>query len=133
MKNNYRHLNDQDRIFLRIVSPISAKDSKSIWRRFKGRRIVSNAISMQASRLISNCVIAYNAMLLNELYLKLCTTIGEEQAKAILRKISPVAWLHIIFTGRYHFKDYDSKMNFEKLIVLLEKKTAKNRMISIKN
>lgn len=92
---------------------------------FKGKRIVSNAISMQASRLVSNCVIAYNAMLLNQLYLKLCATIGEVQAKTILSKISPVVWSHVIFTGRYHFKDYDNKANFEKFIVLLEKKLRK--------
>jgi adenine-specific DNA methylase len=94
---------------------------------FKGKRIVSNAVSMQASRLVSNCVIAYNAMLLNQLYLKLCASIGEEQAQITLSKISPVAWAHIIFTGRYHFKDYDNKMNFEKLLTLLEKKLKKLR------
>jgi TnpA family transposase len=92
---------------------------------FKGRKIVSNAISIQASRLVSNCVIAYNAMLLNKLYLRLCATMGEEKAKAILQKISPVAWQHIIFTGRYHFKDQDSTIDFDKLISLLEKKLRK--------
>jgi len=94
---------------------------------FKGRRIVSNAISLQASRLVSNCVIAYNAMLLNELYLRLCSTVGEEKAKAIVRHISPVAWQHIIFTGRYHFKDQVGQIDFEKMIALLEEKLRKIR------
>jgi len=58
---------------------------------FKGRKIISNATSIQASRLVSNCVIAYNAMILDKLYKRLCATVGEEKAKTILSKISPVA------------------------------------------
>src|SRR3990167_1187165 len=68
---------------------------------FKGRKIISNATSVQASRLVSNCVIAYNAMILDKLYQRLCVTLGEQKAKAILSKISPVAGQHIIFSGRY--------------------------------
>ena len=92
---------------------------------FKGRTIISNATSIQASRLVSNCVIAYNAMILDKLYHRLCATVGEKKAKAILSKISPVAWQHIIFTGRYHFKDQEGQIDFDKLIKLLEKKLGK--------
>jgi len=93
---------------------------------FKGRKIISNATSIQASRLVSNCVIAYNAMILDKLYQRLCTTVGEEKAKAILSKISPVAWQHIIFTGRYHFRDQEGTIDFDKLIALLEQKLRKS-------
>ena len=93
---------------------------------FKGRKIISNATSIQASRLVSNCVIAYNAMILDKLYHRLCATLGEKKAKAILSKISPVAWQHIIFTGRYHFKDQEGQIDFDKLIALLEKKLRKS-------
>ncbi|PIR10252.1 MAG: transposase, partial [Gammaproteobacteria bacterium CG11_big_fil_rev_8_21_14_0_20_46_22] len=92
---------------------------------FKGRKIISNATSVQASRLVSNCVIAYNAMILDKLYQRLCATFGEKEAKTILSKISPVAWQHIIFTGRYHFKDRRKGVDFNKLIKLLEKKLRK--------
>lgn len=93
---------------------------------FKGRTIISNATSIQASRLVSNCVIAYNAMILDKLYHRLCATFGEKKARAILSKISPVAWQHIIFTGRYHFKDQEGQIDFDKLIELLEKKIRKS-------
>lgn len=93
---------------------------------FKGRTIISNATSIHASRLVSNCVIAYNAMILDKLYHRLCATLGEKKAKAILSKISPVAWQHIIFTGRYHFKDQEGQIDFDKLIALLEKKLRKS-------
>ena len=92
---------------------------------FKGRKIISNATSVQASRLVSNCVIAYNAMILDKVYQRLCATLGAKKAKAILSKMSPVAWQHIIFTGRYHFKDRKNEVDFDKLIKLLEKKLRK--------
>lgn len=93
---------------------------------FKGRKIISNATSIQASRLVSNCVIAYNAMILDKVYQRLCVTVGKKKAKEIMSKISPVAWQHIIFTGRYHFKDQEGKIDFDMLITLLEKKLCKS-------
>lgn len=93
---------------------------------FKGRKIISNATSIQASRLVSNCVIAYNTMILDKLYQRLCATVGKEKARAILSKISPVAWQHIIFTGRYHFRDQEGTIDFDKLIAILEQKLSKS-------
>lgn len=93
---------------------------------FKGRKIVSNAVSSQASRLVANCIIAYNAMLLDQLYQRLCEKVGEEKAKTIMCKISPVAWEHIIFTGRYLFKDKGGQLDLDKFIELLEEKLKKS-------
>ncbi len=94
---------------------------------FKGRRIVSNAISNQASRLVANCIIAYNAMLLDQLYQRLCITMGDEKAKVLMSKISPVAWQHLIFTGRYHFKDQEGKIDLSRFIAFLEQKLCNSR------
>jgi hypothetical protein len=41
-------------------------------------------------------------------------------------KISPVAWQHIIFTGRYHFKDKRDLLDLDKPIELLEEKLKKS-------
>ncbi len=65
-------------------------------------------------------------MILDKLYHRSCAAVGETKAKAILSKISPVAWQHIIFTGRYHFKDQEGQIDFDKLIALLEKKLRKS-------
>ncbi|MCP3679367.1 MAG: transposase, partial [Gammaproteobacteria bacterium] len=67
---------------------------------FKGRRKVDNAVSNHASRLVANLIIAYNAKLLNSVYLRLAKSLGEEVAKRSVARISPVAWEHIIVTGR---------------------------------
>lgn len=37
-------------------------------------------------------------------------------------RISPIAWNHIIFTGRYNFKNNNTKVDLEKMIVSLEEK-----------
>lgn len=73
-----------------------------------GKSLVENTICMEASRLIANCSIAYNAMLLSNVYLSLVERFGEEKAREIMNRISPVAWQHINFTGKYKFmaKDY---------------------------
>ena len=96
---------------------------------FKGKRIVDNAISNQASRFVANCIIAYNATLLNELYQRLVARIGEEKAKAMICKISPVAWQHIIFTGRYNFKNRLGELDLEQIIEMLEQR-LRNTILS---
>ena len=77
---------------------------------------------MHASRLVANCIIAYNAMLLNAVYLRLVQKFGEEKAKKIIGKISPVAWQHLIFTGRYRFTDAKNNIDLEQFVEMLEKR-----------
>lgn len=87
---------------------------------FKGKRIVDNLISSHATRLLANCVIAYNARLLNSLYKKM---IAEGAPKSVIDefiRISPIAWTHIIFTGRYSFKKSASKIDFKRIVNTLE-------------
>lgn len=91
---------------------------------FKGRRIVDNAVSSQASRLVTNLVIAYNTMLLEEVYQRLIKRVGEKKANEIMARISPVAWQHILFTGRYDLVNQRGIINIEKLVNFLEKKVG---------
>ena len=37
-------------------------------------------------------------------------------------RISPIAWGHLTFTGRYNFKNIINKINLEKMIDSLEEK-----------
>lgn len=89
---------------------------------FGGRKIVDNAICTQASRFVANCIVAYNTMLLNAVYLRLVKKIGEEKAKKIMSKISPVAWRHFIFTGKYHFTDTQFEIALDEFVDMLEHK-----------
>ena len=54
----------------------------------------------ESGRLIANCIIFYNAMILSNVLLYQVEK-GDAAAAAALEKVSPVAWQHINFYGRY--------------------------------
>ncbi len=57
----------------------------------------------ECSRLLTNCIIYYNASILSNL-LEYLESLGDhEQHRAQLLQVSPVAWQHINFHGRYEF------------------------------
>ncbi|MDQ5884450.1 MAG: hypothetical protein QG556_790, partial [Pseudomonadota bacterium] len=71
---------------------------------FKGKKVVDNRISAHAVRLIANCIIGYNSIILNNIYEKM---IEDGVSQAVLdefARISPIAWAHIVFAGQYSFK-----------------------------
>jgi hypothetical protein len=63
--------------------------------------------------------------MLDILYQKM---IAEGAAQSIIDefvRISPIAWSHITFTGRYSFKNGTGKIDLEKMIDSLEEKLRK--------
>lgn len=56
----------------------------------------------ECGRLIANCIIFYNAMILSNVLLHQVKK-GDAVAVAMLEQVSPVAWQHINFYGRYEF------------------------------
>ena len=56
----------------------------------------------ECSRLITNCIIAYNATILSNLLLHHQRT-GNSHQSELLRRVSPVGWQHINLHGRYEF------------------------------
>ena len=56
----------------------------------------------ECSRLITNCIIYYNASLLSNL-LTYKESQGDIQDVVLLKQVSPVAWQHINMFGRYEF------------------------------
>ena len=65
-------------------------------------------------------MIAYNATLLDSVYHRLLAKFGEKKAKAIMSSRSPVAWPHILLSGRYHFKRESEVIDLDKVISELE-------------
>jgi len=74
---------------------------------------------------MANCVIAYNSTILNILYEKLIASGAPQVVIDKFIRISPLAWDHISFTGRYNFKKTDTTVNLEKMISILEEKITK--------
>ena len=92
---------------------------------FKGRKVIGNQISCQATRLVANFMIGYNATLLNGVYLRLVKKVGVNKAKLLMSSISPVAWPHILFGGRYYFRRGTDKVNLDSIITELEARLHK--------
>jgi TnpA family transposase len=72
---------------------------------FNGRKISDNRISAHVARLVANCIVAYNALILNAVYEKMLAEGVSEKILDEFARISPLAWHHLFFTGRYNFKN----------------------------
>jgi Tn3 transposase DDE domain-containing protein len=69
----------------------------------------------ECARLLTNCIIFYNMVLLSQLAAHK-ERMGDAQGAALLAHISPVAWQHINFYGRYEFKKGPEAINLEEII-----------------
>ena len=92
---------------------------------FKGKRIVDNNVSAHAVRLLANKIISYNATILNIIYKRLIATGAPKSVIDNFIRISPVAWEHLSFTGRYNFIKDNIIMDLEKIVRFLEEKLGK--------
>jgi adenine-specific DNA methylase len=88
---------------------------------FRGKKIVDNRISAHATRLIANAVIAYNSMMLNDIYLKMQKANATQSTIERFARISPIAWVHILFTGRYSFKKIKGDIDIAGITAQLER------------
>ena len=69
----------------------------------------------ECSRLIANCIIYFNATILSNL-LEHKKSKGDKQALDLFTRISPVAWQHINFHGRFTFKARPENINMDAII-----------------
>jgi len=69
----------------------------------------------ECSRLITNCIIYFNATLLSA-SLAHYEKIGDLQGAALVKQVSPVAWQHINLHGRYEFENKPVALNIEDLV-----------------
>ncbi len=68
-----------------------------------------------SDRLIANVIIAYDSIPLSKL-LERYQAAGNQKAIQLLQKISPVAWRHIHFFGRYMFQDRSQPICLDVLV-----------------
>jgi hypothetical protein len=80
-------------------------------------------IWQECSRLITNCIILYNSVILSRL-LEHRQNLGDDEAVKQLKKVSPVAWQHINMHGRYEFKKNAGQFEIEDIIQELIKNEA---------
>ena len=69
-------------------------------RHFRGITQSEVVVWNECARLLTNCVIYYNAVLLSRLLQK-AEQNGNTELCEFIKRLSPVAWTHINFQGRY--------------------------------
>ncbi len=67
----------------------------------------------ECSRLLTNCIIYYNASILSNML-----TYGEKMGgdSDMLKRVSPVAWQHINLYGRYEFNKKQDSIDMSAII-----------------
>jgi TnpA family transposase len=88
---------------------------------FKGKKIEHNQVSAHAVRLVANSVIAYNAIILNTVYERILAAGASQKIIDEFARISPIAWSHIAFTGKYNFRKSDGDIDVDAMVNELEK------------
>ena len=88
---------------------------------FKGKKIVDNRVSAHASRLVANCIIAYNSTILNVVYEKMVKGGVSQAIIDEFARISPIAWTHLLFTGRYSFKKSNGDIDVSEMADIVER------------
>lgn len=73
----------------------------------------------ECGRLLANCIIYYNASILTNL-MEYKEKNGDVQGAVHLQRISPVAWPHINFGGRFEFNKQEEAINMDALIQELD-------------
>ena len=69
----------------------------------------------ECSRLVTNCIIYYNATLLSNL-LAQKEGWGDPHEAALLKQVSPVAWQHINLHGRFEFKGSAKSIDLDAIV-----------------
>ena len=84
-------------------------------RNFRGTSDMQMATWNECARLLTNCVIYYNSFILNELKRESDSRGDSARSQKIIR-LSPAAWTHLNFQGRYTFLDNSSPMNINDIV-----------------
>jgi len=71
-------------------------------RHFRGTNETQISIWNESARLLANCVLYYNASMLNQ-WMEKSDRRGEIERSRQIKYLSPAAWTHINFQGRYEF------------------------------
>ncbi len=85
------------------------------WGKLRYKSEYEQNIWNECSRLLTNCILYYNISILSNLLERKKKT-GEDYDTNRLKHISPVAWQHINFLGRYEFGRIDKPISIDKLV-----------------
>ena len=81
-------------------------------RHFRGSNETQIVIWNECARLLANCLLYYNSLMLNR-WMEQSERRGETKKIEFIRNLSPVAWTHANFHGRYEFLSTHEEINID--------------------
>ncbi len=84
-----------------------------------GRTDIELEISNQCGRLIANAIIYYNSAILSRLLTRYEAS-GNAKARALITRISPAAWRHILLNGQYIFHSNGKLIDLDAIVAALD-------------
>lgn len=73
----------------------------------------------ECARFLTNCIIFYNAYILSALLTE-AEKAGRTDESEIIKRISPIAWRHVNFLGRFVFQRTQNPLDIDAMIKTLE-------------
>ena len=97
-------------------------------RHFRGTNETQIAVWNESARLLANCVLYYNATMLNQ-WMEQCDARGEKEKSHYIKHLSPVAWTHVNFQGRYEFLSSHEEIDIDGWLdkILVSESDFKNK------
>ena len=84
-----------------------------------GRTDIEVEIGNQCARLIANAIVYYNSAILSHLLTK-CEASGNTKAVALITRMSPAAWRHILLNGHYTFRESGQVIDLDAIVAGLD-------------
>lgn len=92
--------------------------------RFRGSSDQEIDIWNECARLLTNAIIYFNSLILSKLLVHF-RTIGDEKNLALVKKVSPVAWVNVNLNGTYSFSFERNVINMADILRPLTDETQK--------
>jgi TnpA family transposase len=87
--------------------------------KFRVKTELEQNIWNDCARFLTNCIIFYNAYILSAL-LTQAEKAGKTEEAKIIKRISPIAWRHVNFLGRFVFQRQQKPLDIDEMIKALE-------------
>lgn len=84
-------------------------------RHFRGTNETQISIWNECARLLANIVLYYNASMLNR-WMEQCERKGKNEMSTFIKHLSPIAWTHVNFQGRYEFLSSHETIEIDDLL-----------------
>lgn len=83
--------------------------------KFRGATESELMIWNECQSLVANIVIYYNTLILSKIY-QMLKAKGETEKLEFVKRLSPIAWGHIILDGYYQFRDVSGSIDLEEML-----------------